>query len=211
MNTKLDLKKEYRQFYHAGSQPQIVIVPPLPYLLVSGEGHPSSDSYQQAAQAIFGCAYTLKFMFKESIPSQDFVVMPLEMQWFVDRTIKGRFTWNMLILQPDFITNDELIAAKVALAKKKPALDLSNVHLQTMKENLCCQVLHTGDYNRMNDTLHQMQDWLITQGYHTVGDTHDIYLNDSRKTPVEKLRAIMRIQIEKIQPAEKEPGNGREN
>ncbi len=49
----------------------------------------------------------------------------------------------------------------------------------------------------MNDTMYKMQDFAKENNLDFDLYTHDIYLNDSRKTKTENLKSIMRIGVYK--------------
>lgn len=59
----------------------------------------------------------------------------------------------------------------------------------------CVQCFHLGDYNKMNDTMYKMQDFAKENNMKFDLYTHDIYMNDSRKTRTENLKSIMRIGV----------------
>jgi hypothetical protein len=63
----LDLKKTLKLFYQPSSKKiSIVEVPPLDYLMVDGEGDPNKSlAFQEAVEALYGMAYTLKFISKK--------------------------------------------------------------------------------------------------------------------------------------------------
>lgn len=49
----------------------------------------------------------------------------------------------------------------------------------------------------MNDTLDSMISFAKEKSLEYAIDTHDIYLNDVRKTKTENLKTIMRIKVKK--------------
>lgn len=63
-----DFKKEYREFYMPGRQPQLVTVPPMNYAAVRGTGDPNEagGAYQQALAVLYAVAYTIKMSYKGS-------------------------------------------------------------------------------------------------------------------------------------------------
>lgn len=77
-------KKELKHLYRASAKkPSIVQVPEMPYLMIDGKGDPNkAQSFQDAMEALYGIAYTLKFAVKFNDPDKDFVVMPLEGLWW---------------------------------------------------------------------------------------------------------------------------------
>jgi len=74
-----------------------------------------------AAQTLFPVAYVSKFILKQENPKEDFVVMPMEVKWRLNRDEYGskRYSWTMMILQPRAITKEIIAEAVEALMKKK--------------------------------------------------------------------------------------------
>lgn len=62
--SKIDVKKKLRHLYQASAtQVAQVEVPPLTYLMVDGEGDPTSaPAYAQAVEALFSVSSTAKFI-----------------------------------------------------------------------------------------------------------------------------------------------------
>jgi hypothetical protein len=74
---KLDLKKELKALYNPSAREvSIVDVPDMSFLIIDGDGSPSSPQYMEAIQTLFPLAYALKFMIKKG-KNIDYSVMPL--------------------------------------------------------------------------------------------------------------------------------------
>ena len=90
-------------------------------------------------------------------------------------------------------------AAKKALAKKKPGLDLSKVRFEHITEGLCVQVMHIGPYDDEPATIVAMEQYADDNGYSIdIEGTrrhHEIYLSDPRKIAPEKLKTVIRHPI----------------
>ena len=110
-----DFKKEYKEYYMPPKKPTIVIVPPMNYIAVRGEGDPNVEGgeYKQAIELLYGIAYTIKMSKKGDHQIEgyfDYVVPPLEGFWWqdggqgVDYAHKENFKWVSLIRLPDFVT-----------------------------------------------------------------------------------------------------------
>jgi hypothetical protein len=90
----LDLRTQYRALYQpSAKQPELVEVPEFLFLFIDGridEGDTpdTSAAFREALQALYGAAYTLKFMSKlRKTRAVDYPVMALEAIWWVeDRT-----------------------------------------------------------------------------------------------------------------------------
>ena len=192
--TRIDLKNTMKSLYAAAHRRvDLLEIPALPFLMIDGSGKPTGAGFQQAAAALYPVAYLLKFMVRGSL-GIDYGVMPMEVIWNVNRQEK-RFRWTMMLLQPEWITPDMVVeAVEKARAKSNPTL-LDQVRLETLAEGPCAQMLHRGPYEGIDESLAFMTARLSALGYTTDTTTHDIYLNDVRRTQPANLRAIMRVRV----------------
>lgn len=201
-----DYKKEYKEFYMPAKKPGIIVVPPMNYLVVRGQGDPNFDDceYKQSIGLLYGVAYTIKMskMGDHRIDGYfDFVVPPLEGFWWqdgvdgIDYNHKENFKWLSVIRIPDFVTRAEFEWA-IDAAEKKKKCDFSKVELMTYHEGLCVQCMHIGPYDDEPSTVARMHEYIESQGY--VLDIsqeryhHEIYLSDPRKVAPENLKTVIR-------------------
>jgi hypothetical protein len=197
---KLDLKKQWKQLYGAKAGAIVaVVVPPLAYLMVDGEGDPNTaQSYQEAVEALFSLSYTLKFAIKNGPCAIDYGVMPLEGLWWADDprdfhlANKSAWKWTAMIAQPEFITQTQVDAAMEEVRKKKNPAALGRVRFETLTEGAAAQVLHVGPFSAEGPTIQRMHDFIHAAGKELRGKHHEIYLSDSRRTAPEKLKTILR-------------------
>jgi hypothetical protein len=147
--SKIDLKVAYKPLYSASVKDfALVEVPSLQYLMFDGKGDPNTvQEYQQAIEALYSLSYTLKFMSKRAF-DRDYVVGPLEGLWwandmktFVTRE-KSKWSWTMMILQPDWIEKGHLCAALSEVVMKKGLPGLEKVRLERLEEWLCAQIMN---------------------------------------------------------------------
>ncbi len=199
MATKIDLKKEYKELYKPSRKPVLVEVPALDYLALDGRGDPNtSPEYAAAVEALFGVAYTLKFMLKKGPEARDFTVMPLEGQWWAGdmenfgATPKDEWLWTMAILQPGFVTREHLARAMDLVRKKKNPPALDKIRLESVEDGLSAQVLHLGPYSEEGPTIERLLRFIAEQGYALTGKHREIYLSDPRRAAPEKLKTIIR-------------------
>jgi len=179
-------------------------VPPLNYLMFDGHGDPNTAVlYRQAIEALYSLAYTLKFMSKGTY-DRDFVVAPLEGLWWAAdmsdfaRGNKDNWSWTMMILQPDWITESHLQAAKSEVLMKRGLPGIECVRLETLHEGECVQILHLGPYDQEGPILMELhKTWLPSHGLHACGHHHEIYLNDPRRVEPAKLKTILRQPVKK--------------
>ena len=203
---KIDFKREFRALYRPSSTGfSIVDVPELTFLMVDGHGDPNtSPRYQAAVEALFGLSYAVKFLLKAHTVTPDYGVMPLEgLWWTADITTfsldnKADWDWTMMIMQPHWVSEDVVGAARGRVAKKNPSPVLGEVRLAPYLEGLAIQILYTGPYDDEAPTIAAMHADARAQGYALRGKHHEIYLSDPRRTAPEKLQTVLRQPIEPL-------------
>lgn len=177
-------------------EPFLVQVPVMDYLTFDGAGHPAGDDFQLACQTLFTLSYVVKFEIARKRLDMDYHVNPMEVTWYLDKKQDGiDFTWTMMIMQPPFITAEMIADALEIAAAKGKDIAADRVDFQTVDFGRCVQCFHRGDYNKMNDTLAKMQAFAQENSLECDQYTHDVYLNDMRKTKMENYKAIMRIKV----------------
>jgi hypothetical protein len=200
--TKVDLRKQYALLYKASAkEPAVVQVPRLAFLMANGQGDPQAEEFQQAVGALYGLSYTLKFGLKKR-GGPDFTVMALEGLWWADgacpgeafiKDLRDQWKWTLLILQPDFIGQTDVEAAREELrAKGKGSAALDRTRLESFEEGPCVQVMHIGPYATEAGTIERLHAFAREKGYALRGKHHEIYLGDPRRSAPEKLKTILR-------------------
>ncbi len=204
--SKVDLKKDLKHLYSPPASFSLVDVPPLRYLMADGHGDPNSaPEYAQAVQALYAVAYKLKFLSKNQT-GQDYVVMPLEGLWwaadmsaFTTARDKTAWDWTMMILQPDWITQEMLEDVAGQLARQKALPALPRVRLETYHEGLAVQILHIGSYEEEAPVLQRLhREYLPENRLEPAGKHHEIYLGDPRKVVPEKLKTVLRQPVRRL-------------
>ncbi len=201
--TKLDLRKELKQYYTAKKVPELINVPEGKFLTILGKGDPNGEEYRQAMQALYSVAYTLKFRQKEL--GRDFTVIGLEGLWWIDEGVfdmenpasREKWRWKSMIRQPDFITL-EMLEEVIQRIREKSGPKVEMVNLETFNEGLSAQILHVGPYSEEGHTINALHSWIQEEGYIKRGLHHEIYLNDPRRTSPEKIKTIIRQHVEKV-------------
>lgn len=206
-----DYKKEFKEFYMPKNKPEIVEVPEMRFIAVSGKGNPNDGEgeYKAAIALLYGIAFTIKMSKKGRHKMEgyfDYVVPPLEGFWWqenthgVDYSRKEDFCWISVIRVPDFVTEEDFNWA-VEEAGRKRQQDFSKVKFVTICEGLCVQCMHIGAYDDEPVTVALMEQFLQENGY--VNDFsaermhHEIYLSDARRTAPEKLKTVIRHPVKK--------------
>ena len=200
----IDFKKEQKDLYQPKTTPSIIEVPEMVFIAVDGKGDPNTSAeYTAAIEVLYGLSYTIKMNNRSIL---EYVVPPLEGFWKVDDDVfsgggaavtdKGKFSWTMLIRQPEFVTDEIFEAAKTALAKKKPNLDTSKARREKIAEGLCVQVMHIGSYDNEPATIAALDKYAADNGYEVDREGnrrhHEIYISDPRKTAKDKLKTVIR-------------------
>lgn len=201
---KLDWKKDLKHLY-GGAAGQIVIVdvPAMNFLMIDGRGNPNTNpEYQEAVEALYGLSYTLKFALKKD--GFEYSVMPLEGLWWaesmrdfsVDK--KDEWLWTMMIAQPEFVTEAQFQAARVALRARKGSPAIEKVRFKTYHEKDAVQVMYLGAYADEGPTIAALHEFARQNGFQLSGKHHEIYLGDPRRTAPEKLKTIIRQPVRKM-------------
>lgn len=203
----VDFKKEFKQLYNPSAKEfALVEVPPLQFLMIDGQGDPNTaPAYQEAIEALYGVAYTLKFMSKNEL-GKDYVVPPLEGLWWAEdmaafaTQLKDTWQWTAMIMQPDWLTPEMVTTAIKQVEKKKgPLPGLSKLRLETYHEGLSVQIMHIGPFSTEGPTLAKLhQEFIPANGLAENGKHHEIYLGDPRKTAPDKLKTVLRQPVKRI-------------
>lgn len=197
---KVDHKRDVASYTARRGEFSVIEVPPLSYLMIDGHGDPNTGGdYRQAIETIYPLAYKLKFLSKIEL-GRDYAVMPLEALWwaedmdsFTHARDKSRWSWTLLNLVPDWITQEHLSIARERVLASGGAPLLDAVRLAGLDEGLCVQTLHVGSYDEEAPTLRTLHEEFIPEnGLRMTGLHHEVYLSDARRTAPEKLRTILR-------------------
>jgi hypothetical protein len=200
---KIDFKHELIEFYGPRSEPVIVNVPDLNFLMIDGTGDPNTSSeFSHAIEALYSIAYTAKFTIKRTSEGVDYVVMPLEGQFWVPNMSafstddKSTWKWTLMIMQPDAVTSKVFAEVRETAHQRKTELDaMARVRLERFAEGLAAQVVHTGPYDAEGPTVARLHAFIEDQGYSRTGRHHEIYLSDPNRAAPEKMKTIVRQPI----------------
>ena len=200
-----DIKKELEHLYRPSKAKfSMVDVPKMHFLMVDGEGDPNTaQAYQEAVEALYGVAYTVKFMLKQDPETEDYVVPPLEGLWWVENMAeftmldKDAWSWTMMIVQPEWVTPAMVEEGRAEAGRKKDLPALPHVRFEPYHEGLSVQILYIGPWADEGPTIARMHAHAEEQGYALRGKHHEIYLSDPRRTAPEKLKTVIRQPIAK--------------
>jgi hypothetical protein len=204
---KLEYVKAYPELYAPGTEPSLVDVPGMTFLMADGSGDPNDleGEFTKAVELLYGIAYTIKMSPKAGSAPEGFfeyTMPPLEgLWWFGDgaRDVltadKRLYRWTAMIRQPEFVT-PEFFQWAAGEVRRKKKLDTDRARLQRFTEGLCVQCMHIGPYAEEPATVERMHAYAEAQGL--LGDLsdarkhHEIYLGDPRRAAPEKMRTVLR-------------------
>lgn len=200
---KTDLVKLYKNYYSAGSEPELVEFTPVRYLSIQGIGDPSEPLFAAKVEALYSTAYKLKFRYKAE--DKDFVVAKLEGLWSYDENKypdldiitamsvpRTEWHYRLLIRIPEYIEEKHVSGTVKELIEAKSMSMAAEVSLFIMSEGPCVQMMHSGPFNTEQETIAKICQFMEKHLLKRNGIHHEIYLSDFRKTAPEKLKTILR-------------------
>lgn len=211
----LELKKQFKHLYQPSAKKiEAIQIPKLQFAMIDGVIEKGSEPgkspmFAEATQALYSLCYTLKFMVKKRKTNAfDYPVMPLEGLWgvtdeFFDITVKDNWSYTLMIMQPEIITEEVFEEARGNVKKKKGDSEMLNkLGLAHFEEGLCVQVMHIGPYASEPATMDRMREFMSENGLKdNVGPNglhHEIYISDPRKAAPEKMKTVLRHPVVKI-------------
>jgi len=207
MPSKIDFKKTMKGFYQPSSKEVTQVdVPEMQFLMIDGIGSPGdSKEYQDALAVLYPIAFKTKFLSKKK--GKDYVVPPLEGLWWADnmddftKGERNKWKWTMMIMQPDWITQDMINEAIKVTKDKKPELSelLPKLRLEQYKEGRAAQIMHIGPYSEEEPTIQKMHNFIKNVDGSFDGHKkkhHEIYLSDPRKANPATMKTVIRQPFE---------------
>ncbi len=196
---KIDLTKTDKLYYKATKEPLLLELPPIHYLSLKGMGAPEGSRFKASLEAIYPVAYAVKFYHKSL--GQDFVVPKLGGQWWSEEqsfedTPREDWHWNLLIRMPDFVEKEVVEDCVATVIRKKGVKVASEIHLDTLEEGKCVQVLHKGSYEEEEKTIAKLMSFVHENGFELNGHHHEIYITDPMRTSEERLKTIIRYPVQ---------------
>jgi len=205
---KHDWKKEEKAFYAPKNKPEQVYLPAMNFFSIRGEGNPNHPAFAEYIAVLYSLSYAVKMSPKSGrAPAgyYEYSVYPLEGVWDITEDAKQKpmetldkdaLVFNLMIRQPDFVTNAYASDVIEQVKKKKPHSLLDKVRFETIEEENCVQLLHLGSYDNEAQSFATMEAFAESEGLVRKYKTHrEIYLSDARKTVTEKLKTILRFQV----------------
>lgn len=207
MAEKYEWKKMEKSFYGPKKKPQLVNIPTFKFFTLAGKGDPNDAFFAEHIQCLYSLSYAMKMQWKKE-NGLDYAVYPLEGIWALpvsepqnnnEVLNKKNLIYTLMIRQPDFVLEEYTtdIIEKVKIKKPHPLLD--NVKFETISEGLCVQMLHQGSYDDEPASFAEMDAFARNNNLIRATKVHrEIYLSDARKVQAEKLKTILRFQVNSL-------------
>jgi hypothetical protein len=201
---KHEWKKQEKGLYLPKSKPEIVTVPSFKFFMLNGQGNPNDAPFSEAVGVLYSLAYAVKMLPKKGLTPEgyfDYSVYPLEGVWDLPEECqtfdKNNFIYTIMIRQPDFVTNELAHEVIQSVKLKKPHYLLDSVKVDSIEEGRCVQMLHIGLYDEEPKTFSIMEEYCSQNNIKRKFKHHrEIYISDARKTAADKLKTVLRYEIE---------------
>lgn len=206
---KHEWKKLEKEIYSPKNKPELVTVPEYNFFTVKGVGNPNEPFFADYIGVLYALSYAVKMSPKKGISPEgyfDYTVYPLEGFWSINEDVKKSFegtidkknlVFKLMMRQPDFV--DEQFAFQILeiTKKSKPHRLLDEVRFEQITEGKCIQMLHVGSYDSEPASFKLMEEYTASNDLTRISKDHkEIYLSDARKVAPEKLKTILRFQVE---------------
>lgn len=210
MILKHEWRKKEKEVYVPKNKPELIKIPTYQFITLSGEGNPNSAFFSECIGVLYSLCYAIKMnlkkMEKTPVNYVDWTVYPLEGVWDITDEAKLNFNgkinkddliFTLMIRQPDFISQQYFNQMLEFTKTKKPHALLNKVKFEKITEGNSIQMMHIGSYNNEPESFEQMEKFASTNNVIRKSKIHrEIYLSDFRKVPQEKLKTVLRFQLD---------------
>jgi len=207
---KHEWRKAEKSIYIPKSKPEVIDVPVYKFITISGAGNPNSEPFAECIGALYSMAYAIKMNLKKELDKPkdytDWTVYPLEGVWDITEEARKNFTgrinkddlvFDLMIRQPNFVTEQFFNKMLELTKKKKPNELLDKIQFKRIKEGRCIQMIHIGSYDDEPASFQMMEEFADSQNLNRKSKIHrEIYLSDFRKVAKEKLKTVLRFQLD---------------
>ncbi len=205
---KHEWRKVEKEFYLPKQHPERIIVPKFKYFTLMGEGNPNDEYFAEYIGVLYSLSYAVKMSPKKGIAPDnyfDYTVYPLEGVWDIKENAKNEarnilnkddFVFNLMIRQPDFVTDNFARMVIERVKKNKPHELLDKVKFDGIEDGNCVQMMHLGSYDDEPQSFEHMEEFAYKSSLIRKSKVHrEIYLSDARKVITEKLKTVLRFQV----------------
>ena len=200
---KYEWRKAEKSLYGVKASPKVVDVPQQSFIMLDGTGNPNLPGFTEEVSALYALAYAIKMDYKKSHTNQeiqDYTVYPLEGIWQQKEQgelVKEGLIYTIMIAQPSFISKEMVKEALEKVKVKKPNAHYEKIRFETVKEGKCLTMLHLGSFDSEPLAFAKMDTFCKENSLNRRSLFHrEIYLNNLNRTSPDKLKTILRYQVE---------------
>jgi hypothetical protein len=196
---KVDLKKQLKSLYNPPAKDvSEIVVPAMNFIMIDGKGDPNkAPQFQAAIEALYPVSYAIKFDFKKN-RGVDYPVMALEGLWWADNMDdfttgdRDNWLWTLMIMQPDFVTEEIYKQNLQAVKKKKNLPALEKLRFEKFDEGRSAQIMHIGPFSTEGANIAKIHEFIKSRSGKMIGKHHEIYLSDFRRVAPDKMKTVLR-------------------
>ena len=203
---KFEWKKQEKNLYLPKEKPELITVPQQKFFMISGKWNPNDGEFSEKIGILYSLAYAVRMMPKQGYTPDgyfEYTVYPLEGIWNLteegkkSNTLnKDELLYNIMIRQPNFVTQEVVNRAFDNVRKKKPHPLLNEVTFETMEDGLSVQMMHIGSYDDEPQSFEQMKKFIKNNDLEITTLKHrEIYLSNAQKTEKSKLKTVLRYMV----------------
>lgn len=203
---KHEWRRKEKNYYLPKTKPEIVNIEKFKFIQLKGTGNPNSEEFSERVGVLYSLSYTIKMMPKKGTNPNgyfDYVVYPLEGIWDLDeegrkkeKFDKNNLVYNIMIRQPDFVTEEIFKLALESVKEKKANKLLDDVVFGEIEEGMCVQMMHIGSFDNEYKTFEVMKEFCKDNNLLIRNMAHrEIYISDFRKTSKDKLKTVLRYRV----------------
>lgn len=203
---KYEWRKSEKNIYLPKNKPEIIDLPKFNFFTIAGQGNPNDDFFGDYIKVLYSMSYGVRMSYKAGIEPKGFfeyTVYPLEGEWDITEEVKKKgikkfnkndLVFNLMIRQPEFVTNDFFRKLLGIMKKEKPLALLDKVKFEQIEDGKCIQMMHIGSYDDEPASFKLMEEFAKEQGSKRASRKHrEIYITDARKVAPEKLKTVLRF------------------
>ena len=192
-----DLKKQYNKYYSLKDKKvTLYTLPEMKYMIVSGAN--ARNIYQmQDYKEVWTMGRFINRVKHYTIHNlkRNFSRMPLEMEWKETAQGDGVVQYQAMMAVPEYINQELYNLTLEDLRERLGELDFK-LELAIVPKRKCSQLLHVGSYETIHSTREKLVSDIQGQGYSLKGGTQEIYMNHPHCNPPEKLKILLRQEVE---------------
>jgi hypothetical protein len=204
---KHEWRKKEKAFYLPKAKPELVEIPRFTFVSIQGSGNPGGEDFGRNVEALYTFSYGVRMSYKWPAPPDEYyeyTVYPLEGIWDLAHPEKKNgpvdkddLIYRVMIRQPDFFNEELFGEIKERISKKKDLPEIENLEIYQVEEGPCVQMLHKGSFDSEPESFALMQNFCEKQGLVRQSMQHrEIYLSDPRKVTEDKLKTVLRFQVD---------------